>query len=103
MGRSLLKNVAVLAATAAGPLLVSGHQHCHFGARNPIVGFESQVGFCKNDDPDGFCCDTTEETDVQSRYAAAGDLDGDCEDLHKEVRERERVRQHVILLVCIIM
>ena len=84
MGRSLLP-VAVLAATAA-PFLVSAHQHCHFGARNPIVGFESEVAFCSNDDPDGFCCDTIEETEVQSRYNMAGSLSGECADLHKEVR-----------------
>lgn len=85
MGRSLLPIAAIVAATAA-PYLVAAHQHCHFGARNPIVGFESEVGFCSTDDPDGFCCDTVEETEVQTRYNAAGSLTGDCADLHKEVR-----------------
>lgn len=87
MGRSLLP-VVVLAATAAAPLLVSAHQHCHFGARNPIVGFESEVGFCSNDHPDGFCCDAIEEADVESRYGDAGGLTGDCADYHKEVRPK---------------
>lgn len=87
MGRSLLPAV-ILAATAAAPLLVSAHQHCHFGARNPIVGFESEVGFCSNDHPDGFCCDAIEEADVESRYGDAGGLTGDCADYHKEVRPK---------------
>lgn len=85
MGRprhSLLYAVAI----AAGPLLVSAHDHCYFGGRNPTTNpDDSTVGFCPNEDELGFCCNAEEELDVQMRYDVS-DVSGDCADLHKEVR-----------------
>lgn len=86
MGRRTRRSMLAAAATmVALPFLASAHQHCHFDARNPVVGFESEVGFCSNEDPDGCCCDTDEEMSVRTRYESAS-VSGDCAALHQEVR-----------------
>lgn len=82
--RRAQQQALVLAAFSLAASLVGAHQHCHFGARNPAVGFNSEIGFCSNDDPEGFCCDAREENDVKSRYDLHS-LRGDCASLHKEV------------------
>lgn len=75
--------VAVV-AVAAGPLLARAHPICVYDARNPILNYESPVGFCDTTNEDGFCCDEAEELDALSRYEAA-DVTGDCADYHQQV------------------
>lgn len=105
MARTALSLLSAAAAITSRGLLADAHQHCHWGARNPVIMPESEVGFCPTDDPDGFCCDTTEETAVQARYDTS--LTGECADLRAEVSlftgkiEHLRTDVYQILSVCV--
>lgn len=84
MGRTAL---SLLAAAIATPLLVRAHPICYYGARNPVLDYDMPGTFCESmhSDPDGFCCDETEELAAEARYATTVALSEKCGEFHKKV------------------
>lgn len=85
MGRPAV--LSLLAIVIAAPIHVGAHPICYFGERNPILDYESPLGFCANTEKDGFCCDPTEETEAMARYEMAS-VTGVCADYHKQVHRQ---------------
>ena len=81
-----MRRCAFLAAFLATASRVAAHPLCYVDSRP--TDLDEVLTFCPAPQA-GACCTDVEEAAVEARFDAAGPLTGDCEDLYKQVRERD--------------
>lgn len=101
MGHAALAAFIALATIATAPVGVDAHPICVFGDTNPILDYESPVGFCDTSYEDGFCCDLAEETDVLSAFESS-DVTGDCAEYHQQVQYIARVHYSIDTFISLV-
>lgn len=77
---------------------VRAHPLCYIDAANPVL--DATATFCANEEPDGFCCNASEEAALEATLDASG-ATGDCAAMYQEVSSDRFTRPD--RLVCSIL